>query len=109
MSKTERRKAEATLQALLAGSDLLALLAAVAAAYALRFHSPLTLLIPVTRGVPPFSLYVAAALVLAAVWIPTFAALGLYRPRLRLDFATQFARAQEGVALGSLLGLALTF
>ena len=109
MSKTERRKGEARLQALLVGSDLLALLAAMALAFVLRFHSPLTRIIPVTRGVPPFGLYVAAAGVLAAIWLPTLAALGLYRPRLGRGFATQFARVTPGVMVGALLGLALTF
>ncbi len=109
MSKTERRKGEARLQALLVASDLLALLLAMALAYGLRFHSPLTRVIPVTRGVPPFGLYVAAAGVLAAIWVPTLAALGLYRPRLGVGFVTQFARVTPGVLVGALLGLALTF
>jgi exopolysaccharide biosynthesis polyprenyl glycosylphosphotransferase len=109
MSKTERRKGEARLQALLVTSDLVALLAAMALAYVLRFYSPLTRVIPVTRGVPPFGLYVAAAGVLAAIWVPTLAALGLYRPRLGRGFATQFARVAPGVLVGALLGLALTF
>src|SRR5688572_15191701 len=100
MSKTLRRNADIRLQALLAVSDVMALLSAVAIAYGFRFYSPLTAAAPVTKGIPPLRLYLEAGLVLAAAWVPTFAALGLYRPRLRLDFPTQFEVSARGVAVG---------
>jgi len=109
MSKTDRRKAEARLQALLALSDALALAMAVLVAYEVRFHSPLVHFFPVTRGYPTRALYLGAAGILAVAWVPAFAALGLYRPQTRLDFRTQFARTQGGVILGALLSLALAF
>ena len=109
MSKTDRRKAEARLQALLAASDVAALAAAVLLAYEVRFHSPLVHFFPVTLGYPPRSLYLGAAGILAVAWVPAFAALGLYRPHIPLDFRTQFARTQGGVILGALLSLALAF
>ena len=109
MSKTDRRKAEARLQALLALSDVLALAMAVLVAYEVRFHSPLVHFFPVTRGYPSRALYLGAAGILAVAWVPAFAALGLYRPQIRLDFRTQFARTQGGVILGALLSLALAF
>jgi exopolysaccharide biosynthesis polyprenyl glycosylphosphotransferase len=109
MSKTERRKGEARLQALLAAADFLALAAAVLMAYEVRFHSPLVVLFPVIHGLPPRGLYATAVLFLAAIWLPTFAALGLYRPQLRLDFRAQFGRTQSGVIAGALMSLALAF
>ena len=109
MSKTVRRKSETGLQALLALSDVAALLSATIIAYGLRFHSPLTSWVPVTKGVPPLRFYLEAALVLAAAWVPTFAALGLYRPRLRLDFATQLEVGARGVAVGTMIAFALSF
>lgn len=109
MSKTERRKAEARLQALLALSDVAALLTATILAYLLRFHSPLTHLVPATKGVPSLHIYIEAALVLAAAWLPTFAALGLYRPRLGFDFLNQLRAGTRGVAIGTLIAFGLTF
>jgi exopolysaccharide biosynthesis polyprenyl glycosylphosphotransferase len=109
MTKSERHKSEARLQALLAASDVLAILVAVLAAYALRFHSPLTGLVPVTKGIPPRGQYVGAALVIAAVWVPTFAALGLYRVRQRLDLRAQCRAAARGVGWGTLVVFALSF
>jgi exopolysaccharide biosynthesis polyprenyl glycosylphosphotransferase len=109
MSKTDRRKAETRLQALLAASDILSLSAAILLAYELRFHSPVVQFFPVTHGLPERGLYLTAIGFLAAVWVPTYAALGLYRPDLRLDFRTQFARTQSAVLAGALLSLALAF
>jgi exopolysaccharide biosynthesis polyprenyl glycosylphosphotransferase len=109
MSKTDRRKAETRLQALLVASDFLALSAAILLAYEVRFHSILVSFFPITHGLPERGLYLAAIGFLAAVWVPTFAALGLYRPDSRLDFRTQFARTQSAVVAGALLSLALAF
>ncbi len=109
MSKSERHKSEARLQALLAVSDVAAIFAAVLAAYGLRFHSPLTALVPVTKGIPPLGQYIAAALVIAVAWLPTFAALGLYRVRQRLDLRAQLAAAPRGVGWGTLVVFALSF
>jgi exopolysaccharide biosynthesis polyprenyl glycosylphosphotransferase len=109
MSKTLRRNADIRLQALLALSDVAALLSAVTIAYGLRFYSALTALVPVTKGIPPLRQYLEAALVLAAVSVPTFAALGLYRPRLRPDFSTQLEASARGIAVGTTIAFALTF
>jgi exopolysaccharide biosynthesis polyprenyl glycosylphosphotransferase len=109
MSKTVRRKAEAGLQSLLILSDVAALLIAVGLAYELRFHSLLTALVPITKGVPERSLYLQGALALSAAWVPTFALLGLYRARLGLDFATQLEHATRGVLVGALIAFTLTF
>ncbi len=109
MSKTERRKADARLQVLLVMSDGAALLLAAVLAYILRFHSPITTIVPVTKGVPSLSLYIRATLVLAAAWLPTFAALGLYRPGQRLDFSSQLGAGSRGVVIGTLIAFALSF
>ncbi len=109
MSKSERYKALARLQALLAAGDVAAIFMAILGAYWLRFASPLIAVFPVTRGVPPLAQYVVAALVLAVAWVPTFAALGLYRGRMRLDFSSQAQRCARGVIWGALIALALTF
>jgi len=109
MSKSERHKSEARLQALLAANDGVAIVVAVVAAYWIRFESPLTAVVPVTKGIPPLGQYIAAALVIAVAWVPTFAALGLYRVRQRLDLRTQVRNSARGVGWGTLVAFALTF
>ncbi|MGD8393961.1 MAG: undecaprenyl-phosphate glucose phosphotransferase [Candidatus Eiseniibacteriota bacterium] len=109
MSRSELRKAETRLQTTLAAVDVLAVLVATVLAYGVRFHSVFTVVVPVTKGVPPLTDYLAAGLVIAAIWVPLFAALGLYRPRHRLDFPSQFDLAVRGIGFGLVVVLALTF
>ncbi|MEE9289212.1 MAG: hypothetical protein V3U69_06460, partial [Bacteroidota bacterium] len=62
-------------------SDILAIEFSFLASYWLRFHSPLTDLIEVTRGVPPLNAYVLGSFVVIPVWILIFNRRGLYGVR----------------------------
>lgn len=59
-------------------SDLVLIALAWILGYAIRFH---TGLVPVTKGVPPFSVYLALLPVILLVWGVAFRAFDLYRPR----------------------------
>ena len=78
MGRIERRKRETWLQFLWMLSDAVAIVVSFPVAYWLRFHSPLTIWIPVTRGIPPLEPYMTAGVVLTLAWLPLFYALGLY-------------------------------
>ncbi len=79
MGQAERTKGRTWLQALWLTSDLLAIAGGFLLGYWVRFHSPLLLLFPVTKGVPPLSLYAWGAVVTVLIWIPLMHAAGLYR------------------------------
>jgi lipopolysaccharide/colanic/teichoic acid biosynthesis glycosyltransferase len=79
VGRIERRKRETWLQFLWAAGDSLAIVVAFAAAYWVRFRSPLTEWVPVTKGVPDFQPYVVASCILVLAWVPLFRSLGLYR------------------------------
>jgi len=79
VGQAERTKGRTWLQALWLTSDLLAIAGGFLLGYWVRFHSPLLLLFPVTKGVPPLSLYAWGAVVTVLIWIPLMHAAGLYR------------------------------
>lgn len=108
MGQVERNKRSTWVQTFWHLSDLLAIGLGFLLGYWTRFYSPLVLLLPPEKGIPSLSLYLSAALVTAAVWIPLLHAGGLYRlergrPRHR---RADLIRMQ---ALGMLLVAALSF
>ena len=61
---------------------------ACSVAYWLRFHSFITEIIPITKGIPPYSLYMYSSLFVVGVFLLIGKILGLYgrsRPKLILD------------------------
>ncbi len=75
-------------------SDAVVIFSACSVAYGLRFHSFITQIIPITKGIPPYSLYMYSSLFVVGVFLLVGKILGLYsrtRPRLILDqFYTLF-------------------
>ncbi len=61
-------------------SDALVIAATWIAAYFIRFHLPL---IAVTKGVPPFSLYLKGLILVEVIWLTTFYFTGLYKVTTR--------------------------
>ena len=65
-------------------ADVLIIFCAFFLAYWVRFYSPLTGILPVTKGIPPLSFYFYGSIFVALVWVAVFNAYGLYkrtRPR----------------------------
>jgi exopolysaccharide biosynthesis polyprenyl glycosylphosphotransferase len=109
VGRIERRKRETWLQFLWVISDLAAILTAFPAAYWLRFHSPLTALVPVVRGVPPVEPYVVAAALLSLVWLPLFHSMGLYRLRRETGALRNAWRLLTAVGAAVFVGSAVLF
>ncbi|OGC74298.1 MAG: hypothetical protein A2145_04795, partial [candidate division Zixibacteria bacterium RBG_16_40_9] len=74
--------------------DAAVIFLACSVAYWLRFHSLIAQIVPITKGIPPYSLYMYSSLFVVGVFLLVGNILGLYsrtRPRLILDqFYTLF-------------------
>ncbi|MCA9728948.1 MAG: hypothetical protein KC729_14750, partial [Candidatus Eisenbacteria bacterium] len=79
MGQAERNKGNTWVQAFSVGSDVAAILIGFLLGYWARFHSSLSGVLPAAKGVPPVGMYLGAAAVTIAIWIPLFHVLGLYR------------------------------
>ncbi len=91
------------------GLDVALLNAAFCAAYWVRFRSPLTSLVPVLKGVPPFRLYLSAFPVATIVFLWFYKLLGSYTRRWRYDAVNEFFLVTRGTAAGMIALMALTF
>lgn len=87
-------------------SDIVALSISFVLAFWIRFHSSL---IPVTKGIPPFHIYMKAMIFLIIVWIVIFHNLKMYRPRLRLSKVDEAYSALLGIIIGFLISMVFTF
>lgn len=90
-------------------ADVLVIFSSFLLAYWLRFHSPATQLVPVTKGIPPLSFYLYGSIFVVVVWVAVFNAYGLYkstRPRGAFD---EFYLLAKGATVGFLMVLAFTF
>jgi len=99
LTKTQRRKQEALLHAALLTGDFLSFFLSFLLAYTVRFYSPLTLLIPVTKGLPPLKLYLFTALFLGAIGVLVFDVRGLYVPLKHAGGRDQTLQCAKAVTL----------
>lgn len=95
--------------ALKLGIDAVAVFLAVVAAYWLRFHSPLTELIPVTKGFPPFHTYLAFAAFLVVVMTGLFSVFRTYRSRFFSNFSQDLGVIFRVCFLGILFAMSGAF
>ncbi len=90
-------------------ADVIIIFSSFLLAYWMRFYSPLIRIVPVTKGIPPLSLYLYGSIFVVIVWVAVFNAYGLYkssRPRTAFD---EFYLLSKSATLGFLLILAFTF
>jgi exopolysaccharide biosynthesis polyprenyl glycosylphosphotransferase len=90
-------------------ADLTIIFCSFLFAYWVRFHSPLTTIVPVTKGIPPLSFYLYGSIFVVVVWVAVFNAYGLYkstRPKTAFD---EFYLLAKGATLGFLIVMAFTF
>jgi exopolysaccharide biosynthesis polyprenyl glycosylphosphotransferase len=90
-------------------ADVVFIFSSFLLAYWIRFNSPLTTIVPVTKGVPPLSFYLYGSIFVVVVWVAVFNAYGLYkttRPKTAFD---EFYVLTKSVTLGFLIVLAFTF
>jgi exopolysaccharide biosynthesis polyprenyl glycosylphosphotransferase len=107
--KTARHKAELTISFLQVAADAAAIVAAFLFSYWLRFHSPLTGLVPVTKGFPGFQAYALSSLVVFLVWAFVFKSLGMYGANRNVGSADELMLVLKGVSFGMLIVTAAAF
>ncbi len=90
-------------------SDVVAIVASFYLSYLLRFESPLTSWIPVTKGYPPLMAYVIGGICIAPVWVFIFSRRKVYRTRRDVDLSLEFFSVIRQVSFGMLIVLGLTF
>jgi exopolysaccharide biosynthesis polyprenyl glycosylphosphotransferase len=94
------------LVAALLACDLLALAAAFALAYLVRFYSGLPFFVEV---VPSVAMHVRTQALLLPVWLALFAAFGLYREHNLLGGTREYALLFNACTAGTMLAVAATF
>lgn len=107
MSQT--RRTEFLIPLLTFLSDILAIEFSFLASYWLRFYSPLTDLIEVTRGVPPLDAYLYGSFVVIPVWVLIFKRRGLYSARRNVYITDEFFAIVKLVTLGMLIVMSAAF
>lgn len=89
--------------------DVIAIELAVLFSFYLRFYSPLTKFIPVTKGFPSIANYLYFSLFLAAVMTILFASFHSYRSRFFSTFAQDIPVVLKTCSLGILLAMSGAF
>ncbi|RMH78797.1 MAG: undecaprenyl-phosphate glucose phosphotransferase [Calditrichaeota bacterium] len=89
--------------------DVVAVEAAVLAAYYLRFYSPLTAIFPVTKGYPPLANYLYFSAFLVVVFVGLFASFRSYRSRFFSTFGEDIPVVLKTCFLGILFGMSGAF
>ena len=90
-------------------ADVLVIFGSFLLAYWMRFYSPLTQIVPVTKGIPPLSFYLYGSIFVVVVWVAVFNAYGLYRSTRPKGAFDEFYLLAKGATLGFLIVLAFTF
>jgi Undecaprenyl-phosphate glucose phosphotransferase len=86
--------------------DLTATALSLLLAYTLRFYTDI---IPVTKGIPPLSLYLQALYPILAIWPIVFKLCGLYLPRRGHSKIDEFVTVFQAVTLGTLFLITFNF
>lgn len=90
-------------------ADVLVIFSSFLLAYWIRFHSPVTGAVPVTKGIPPLSHYLYGSIFVVVVWVAVFNAYGLYKSARSRNAFDEFYLLAKGATLGFLIVLAFTF
>ncbi len=107
--KNRRQKSRLLVPFLQVLGDAVAVVGAFLFSYWLRFASPLTRMVPVTKGFPGLNMYVISSVVVFLVWVFVFRSIGMYGPRRNVGSVDELASIFKGVTLGMLLVTAATF
>jgi exopolysaccharide biosynthesis polyprenyl glycosylphosphotransferase len=89
--------------------DALAILSAFSISYYARFYSPVAQVFPVTKGFPPFINYLAAAVVLTAIYLVILSASHSYRSRYFSTFAQDIPVILRTCFIGILVAMSGAF
>ena len=89
--------------------DTAMLNAAFSTAYWVSFYSTLTNLVPVYKGIPPFTFYLSAFPIATVIFLYMFKLFGSYAKRWRYDAMNEFFLVSKGMVAGMIALMALTF
>jgi len=87
-------------------SDILSVTAGYALSFVLRFHVQV---LPVTKGIPPFRIYLYLFPVVLVLWVAASASTGLYSPQRKNSTFDEFFSIARAGSLATLALIALTF
>jgi len=90
-------------------SDTVAIECSFLFSYWLRFYSPLTAYVEVTKGFPPLNAYVAGSLLVIPVWLYIFNQRGMHKARRNVYFSDEFFAIVRLVFIGMLIVMAGAF
>ncbi|TKJ41749.1 undecaprenyl-phosphate glucose phosphotransferase [candidate division LCP-89 bacterium B3_LCP] len=79
--------------------DAAAIISSFGISYWMRFYSPLTMIFPVTRGIPELGQYWTFSFVAMVIFCSVFALRGLYRLHDRISTIEEFVRVLQGTLL----------
>jgi exopolysaccharide biosynthesis polyprenyl glycosylphosphotransferase len=89
--------------------DILTIELAIVLSFYLRFYSPLTILIPVTKGFPPFINYFYFSIVVFILYLLVLAFFQSYRPHLHFSYSQEIIIIFKSCVLGIILAMSAAF
>ncbi|MFB3897089.1 MAG: undecaprenyl-phosphate glucose phosphotransferase [bacterium] len=101
-----KKEQEPQLQILLVAADIIVIVLSFYLAFWFRFYSGL---IPVTKGMPDLAIYLRALFFTMVIWLFIFHHYGLYQIQTQLNTFRTSSRIVQGVLVGSILLMAMTF
>lgn len=101
-----RKEQEPQLQMLLLVADIVVIVLSFYLAFWVRFYSGL---IPVTKGMPDLAIYFRALFFAIVIWLFIFHHYGLYQIYTQQNTFRTSSRIVQGVLIGSVLLMAMTF
>ena len=90
-------------------ADALAIEGAFLCAYWIRFHSPLTALLPVELGIPSLTAYILGSIVVIPTWLLLFHSRHMYTSRRTVFFTDEVFAIIRLVFLGMLIVMSAAF
>lgn len=93
-------------ESLLLLMDIILLSLSWIASYYLRFYFGI---VPVYKGIPPFSLYLSLLILIIPIWIFVFRGFGLYRPKRTSSQVTEVFDIAKASTLGVLFLISITY
>ncbi|MFZ1320086.1 MAG: undecaprenyl-phosphate glucose phosphotransferase [Ignavibacteria bacterium] len=107
--KSSSSKIEVIIPLLTVMSDAVSIFGAFLISYWIRFFSPLTEIIPVTKGIPDINGYIEFSLIVIPIWIIIFQTRKMYRLKRSVFIFDEFFIIIKCISIGVLIAMGLVF
>ena len=107
--KSRSTKIEVIIPLLTILSDAVSIFGAFLISYWIRFYSPLTKIIPVTKGIPDISGYIEFSLIVIPIWLIIFQTRKMYRLKRNVFIFDEFFVIIKCISIGVLIAMGLVF